>query len=508
MYDFVIVGGGVVGASIAYYLSRYDNSLLLIESGKDVSLGASKANSAIIHAGYDPKTGTLKAQLNVKGASLYKDLCQKLNVPFKEQATLVVAKSEEEKKSLNILLKRGEANGVVGGVILEGEELKKKEPLLKDNINSAYYVPSAVASPYELTIALIEVAQENGMILNLNSQVIGIEENQDQSLTLKVQHGKELEEIQARYIINCAGAGSAEIASYLGDESFKINLVRGEYLLFDYDSKYPLKSTIFPLPDPQKGKGVLITLTPDGNILLGPTSDPIDSPQDTSTHLEVLKGVWDKVDEIVSKKPPIGKLIRSFSGIRSKIERKDGIKDFLIGFSSYNSHLYNVAGIDSPGLSSAPAIALYLIDEFKEKNLLGKEKEIFQERREEYKGRSCKKLDILKADEKTRLTLGTPDRIICRCQSVREETIRDAAKKWNEPLSVDGIKRRTRASMGFCQGSYCKERIKEVLADEYAKKKEEIEERDEKYSLKRPPIIEVKKSLLELDSMKKVNEND
>lgn len=496
MYDFVIVGGGVVGASLSYFLSRYNNTILLIESGKDVSLGASKANSAIIHAGYDPKEGTLKAKLNVKGASLYKSLCEKLGVTYRDQETLVIAKNEEEYKILKDLHKRGEANGVKGGVIIEKEEALKKEPILRSDIAGAYCVPSGVASPYELTVALIEVAQKNGIELRLETTLEGAKEEEG-GLVLTVKEKGEVKEIKARYLINCAGVGSEKVANFLGDDSFKIKLVKGEYLLFDYHEKYAINGTLFPVPDPVKGKGVLINLTPDKNILLGPTSDICVGGEDTSTHLEKLEEIWEKSKDIVEVLPPIGKLIRSFSGIRSKIERKDKKKDFLIGFSEKSARLYNVAGIDSPGLSSAPAIALYVIEELKEKGLIAEEKREWIEGRSWYEGRREEKLEILKADEKTRLPLGDSERIVCRCQSVREKTIRDAARRWSYPLTVEGVKRRTRAGMGFCQGSFCCERVKEVLSDEYKVAKEEILIRDEINIPERPKIQDIKKKLLE-----------
>lgn len=194
---------------------------------------------------------------------------------------------------------------------------------------------------------------------------------------------------------------------------------------------------------------------------------------------------------------PVGKLIRSFSGIRTKIERRDSQKDFLIGFSEKSPYLYHVAGIDSPGLSASPAIALYVREELKEKGILKEEKESWQESRKAYKGIRVPKLEILKADEKTRLPLGDPERIICRCQSVREESIRDAAVRWKYPLSVEGVKRRTRAGMGFCQGSFCCERVREVLSDVYGVSKEETQIRDEFFSPLRPKIAEVKKKILE-----------
>lgn len=311
MYDFVIVGGGVIGASLSYFLSAYKNSILLIERGRDVSLGASKANSAIIHAGYDPKEGTLKAKLNVQGASLFPSLCEKLGVLYREQKTLVVARDKKEREILHSLLERGIANGVKGGLILEREEALKEEPLLKEDIEAVYCVPSGVGNPYELTIALIEVAQENGVELKLETKLEGIRE-EEEGLILEVREKGEKKEIKTRYLFNCAGAGSERVAKLLGDDSFKIHLVRGEYLLFDQDPKYPLQSTIFPVPDPVKGKGILINLTPDKNVLLGPTSYPCEEEEDTSTHWEVLEEIWEKSKDIVKFLPPRRKTYPEF----------------------------------------------------------------------------------------------------------------------------------------------------------------------------------------------------
>ena len=434
MYKIAIIGGGVVGGMIARAMSRYEKSIVIIEKENDVAMGQSKANSGIVHAGYDPVPGSLKARLNVRGSEMMEKVCQQLDVKYRRNGTLVVAFNDEDMRQLEILLQRGRENGVRGLEIVDGETVRKMEKNLSEKITGALYAPTgAVVCPYELTIHSIGNAMDNGTELMVNFCVKGLEQK-DNCWKITGEDGRTVE---AEFVINCAGAHSDEIAALAGDRSFEITGRRGEYFLLDKEASYLTDMTIFRTPGIM-GKGVLATRTVDGNILLGPTSEDINDKDDKSTSRagldSVIRREYEFFDEL-----PLDKVITQFTGVRAHGNQGD----FIINSPAAN--FINVAGIESPGLSSAPAIA-----EMVEKMLL--DMGISADVREDYISEYRKEPAY--------------GRIVCRCEEVTEGEIISAIRRNPPARDIDGIKRRTRSGMGRCQGGFCMISAAEILAEE------------------------------------------
>ncbi len=451
-YDIAVVGAGVIGSLIARELSRYNLKIALVEKCNDMAMGTSKANSAIVHAGFDAKPGTLKAKLNVEGTALMPELCKKLSVPFKPIGSLVVAFSDEETVTLNELLERGISNGVPGLEIYDAEKLREAEPNISKEAKAALWAPTAgIVCPYELTIAAAENAVVNGTDFIRNFEVKSIETRDE---TFVISDG--INEISAKYIINAAGVYCDEIASLIGDTSVHTMPRKGEYMLCDKSVGNLAKHTIFQCPS-KMGKGILVTPTVDGNLLLGPSALDIEDKSDVATTANTLSDVL----EIAKKSVPVltsREVITSFAGLRAHCDRND----FIIEPSEKNDRFINVAGIESPGLSSAPAIALYVRD-----IILGKidatEKDGFIDEREE-----PVRFRHMTNEERKALIEKNPayGRIICRCETITEGEILDAIKAPAGARDVDGVKRRTRAGMGRCQGGFCGSKVVELLARE------------------------------------------
>lgn len=451
-YDIAVIGAGVIGSLIARELSRYSLKIALVEKCNDMAMGTSKANSAIVHAGFDAKPGSLKAKLNVEGTALMPDLCKKLSVPFNPIGSLVVAFSDEETETLNELLERGNINGVPCLEIYNSEKLREVEPNISNEAKAALWAPSAgIVCPYELTIAAAENAVVNGTDFIRNFEVKSIECNDN---TFIISDGDN--EINADYIINAAGVYCDEIASLIGDTSIHTTPRKGEYMLCDKSVGKLANHTIFQCPS-KMGKGILVTPTVDGNLLLGPSALDIEDKTDVTTTADTLSAVL----EIAKKSVPVltsREVITSFAGLRAHCDRND----FIIEPSEKNEHFINVAGIESPGLSSAPAIALYVRD-----IILGKiavtEKDNFIEEREE-----PVRFRHMTNEERKALIEKNPayGRIICRCETITEGEILDAIKAPAGARDVDGVKRRTRAGMGRCQGGFCGSKVVELLARE------------------------------------------
>ena len=451
-YDVAVVGAGVIGSLIARELSRYNLKIALIEKCNDMAMGTSKANSAIVHAGFDAKPGSLKAEMNVKGTSLMPELCKKLSVPFKQIGSLVVAFSEEENETLNELLERGIINGVPGLEIYNKEKLTKAEPNISSEAVSALWAPSAgIVCPYELTIAATENAVVNGTDFIRNFEVKSIEYTDN---VFVISNGEY--EIKSSFVINSAGVYCDEIASLIGDTSIHTLPRKGEYMLCDKSVGKLANHTIFQCPS-KMGKGILVTPTVDGNLLLGPSALDIEDKNDVTTTADTLSEVL----EIAKKSVPVltsREVITSFAGLRAHCDRND----FIIEPSEKNEHFINVAGIESSGLSSAPAIALYVKD-----IILGKidatEKDNFVEEREE-----PVRFRHMSNEERKALIEKNPayGRIICRCETITEGEILDAINAPAGARDVDGVKRRTRAGMGRCQGGFCGSKVVELLARE------------------------------------------
>ena len=451
-YDVAVVGAGVIGSLIARELSRYNLKIALVEKCNDMAMGTSKANSAIVHAGFDAKPGSLKAKLNVEGAALMPELCKKLSVPFKPVGSLVVAFSDEEIETLNELLERGKSNGVPGLEIYNTEKLREAEPNISDEAKAALWAPSAgIVCPYELTIAAAENAVVNGTDFIRNFEVNSLQFINNSFI---ISDGEK--EIEADYIINSAGVYCDEIAALIGDTSIHTTPRKGEYMLCDKSIGKLANHTIFQCPS-KMGKGILVTPTVDGNLLLGPSALDIEDKNDVSTTAETLADILD----IAKKSVPClttRDVITSFAGLRAHCSRND----FIIEPSEMNDHFINVAGIESPGLSSAPAIAVYVRDIILGKIDVNKKADFIDEREEPVRFRH------MSNEERKAVIAKNPayGRIICRCETITEGEILDAIHAPAGARDVDGVKRRTRAGMGRCQGGFCGSKVVELLARE------------------------------------------
>lgn len=451
-YDVAVVGAGVIGSLIARELSRYNIKIALVEKCNDMAMGTSKANSAIVHAGFDAKPGSLKAKLNVEGTAIMPELCKKLSVPYKPVGSLVVAFSDEEIETLNELLERGNINGVPGLEIYDCNKLHEVEPNINDEAKAALWAPSAgIVCPYELTIAAAENAVVNGVEFIRNFEVNSIECSDG---TFVISNGED--SIKTEYIINAAGVFCDEIASLIGDTSIHTTPRKGEYMLCDKSVGKLANHTIFQCPS-KMGKGILVTPTVDGNLLLGPSALDIEDKSDVSTTSETLSEIL----KIAKKSVPsltTREVITSFAGLRAHCSRND----FIIEPSEKNDKFINVAGIESPGLSSAPAIALFVKDIILSKINAELKSDFIEEREEPVRFRH------MTNDERKALIEKNPayGRIICRCETITEGEILDAIHAPAGARDVDGVKRRTRAGMGRCQGGFCGSKVVELLARE------------------------------------------
>ena len=450
MFDVVVIGAGVVGGLVARELSRYELSVCILEKCSDVALGATRANSAIVHAGYDAKEGSLKAKLNVQGSKMMESVAEELGVKYKRNGSLVVGFNDEDRKTLEGLLERGTKNGVEGLRVIDREEILSLEPNIGAGVTVALHAPTgAIICPYELCMAAVGNAMDNGVSLKLDFDVKKIEKlNTGYRITSKN------DTVEAKFVINCAGVFSDEIAKLAGDDSFTVNPRRGEYMLLDRECGELVSHTIFRCPS-KMGKGILVSPTVDGNLILGPTAEDIEDKEDTKTTAEGLAKVRAQAGEQVSG-INFGKVITSFTGLRSTGSTGDFVINERDGF-------INCAGIESPGLSSSPAIATYVADILRGAGLEMKEKADFDGRR-----RPAHYYKELTLDEKNEIIKEHPEfaHVICRCETVTEGEILEAIRTNPKPRDVDGVKRRTRASMGRCQGGFCTPYIIDLLAAE------------------------------------------
>ncbi len=451
MYDVVIIGAGVVGAMVARKLSAYQLKICVLEKENDVAMGASKANSAIIHAGFDAKEGSLKAALNVKGNEMMPQIAKELGVPFKNNGSLVIGFCDEDRKELEKLLERGQKNGVKGLRIIEKDELKKLEPNIHDNAICALDAPTGgIICPYELTLAAIGNAMDNGADLKLNWEVNAIEQS-EAGFTLFSGEDK----IESRFVINAAGVYSDAIAHMVGDDSFSVHPRRGEYLLLDKECGNLVSHTIFRTPS-EKGKGILVSPTVDNNLLLGPTAVDIQDKENKETTRDGFDHIIKETLENVAG-VPLNQVITSFCGLRAV----GSTGDFII--TSPRPGFINLAGIESPGLTASPAIALHACELLKAQGLSLVEKTDYSPTRE-----PMHRFRNSSVSEKNEWIKKDPayGKIVCRCESVTEGEILKAIKTNPRPRDLDGVKRRTRAQMGRCQGGFCSPYIIELLAQE------------------------------------------
>lgn len=455
MYDVIIIGGGVVGCSIARELSKYDIKVALIEKEDDVaSGGASKANSAILHAGYDPLPGTLKAKLNVKGNEMFDELCKDLDVPMKRVGSLVAAFSKDEVESLYKLYDRGLKNGVKKMSIISGDMVKEIEPNINDTIVAALYAKTAgIICPYGFVIALAENAAQNGVEFIFNQEVISIKKEED-GFIVKTQSN----EYFSKYVVNAAGLYSDVINDMVGGKHFTVHPRKGEYLILDKEEGYIANTVIFQVPT-KMGKGILVSPTVDGNLLIGPTAEDIEDKEFRGTTAEGLEKAILGAKKSVAKFNE-RKTITQFTGVRS-VPDVEG-EDFIIGESDVKGFI-NVAGIESPGFTSSPAIAEMVVQILKDSGLKMAEKDNFNPKR-----KPVIRFNELTDEERNELIKKDPSygRVICRCETVTEGEIIDAIRRPVGAKSIDGVKRRVRAGMGRCQGGFCSPRVLEILSRE------------------------------------------
>ncbi len=456
MYDVVIIGAGVVGASIARELSKYKLKTLVLDKENDVGNVTSMANSAIVHSGYDPKPGTKKAFHNVRGNSLYDDIAKNLDVEFKRIGSLTCAINEEELEVIEHYLPRAKENNVEVK-LLNKEETKAVEPFISDNVIASLYAPSAgIINPFELTVALMENAIDNGVALKLNTEVIDVTRTNN-GYIVKTND----EEIEAKVVVNSAGLYSDKVARMLGIDTFEVKPRKGEYFVLDHFNKPFVSHVIFPTPT-AKGKGILVTPTTHGNYLVGPSSEWVEDKEDLSTDKLTLDAVRSKSSTLVNN-IPFQYMIRQFSGLRATGSTGDFIIENHDGFIV-------LGGIESPGLASAPSIALEVVDLVKENITLEENKDFNPVRRK------INRLSKMSEEERNELIKADPryGRIVCRCESISEGEVVDAIHRNAGARTIKGVKKRCRPGFGKCQGGFCEPLIVEILARELNKDPMEI----------------------------------
>lgn len=452
MYDVAIIGAGVVGSAIAREFSKYQVKACVIEREEDVCCGTSKANSAIIHAGFDAVPGTWKAKLNVRGSEMMENLSKELDFSYKRNGSLVVCTKDQDPEDLKELMKKGQENGVKDLRIAEREELLQMEPNLSDDVVAALVAPTgAIVCPFEMTMAFAENACVNGVEFFLNTEVKNIEKIET---GYKISTSKQM--IEAKVVINAAGVYADTFHNMVSDNKLDIVARKGEYMLMDKTAGTHVSHTVFQLPG-KMGKGVLVTPTVHGNLLVGPTATDIENKEGVNTTRAGLDSLGLTAGNSV-KNVPFRQVITSFAGLRA--HEKGG--DFVIGEVSDAEGFFDAAGIESPGLSSAPAIGELIAGQVAEKlNLVKKEK--FEGTR-----KGILRPEKLSIEERNALIKKQPEygNIICRCEMITEGEIMDAIHRPLGARSLDGVKRRTRAGMGRCQSGFCSPKTMEILERE------------------------------------------
>lgn len=458
MVDVAIIGCGVTGAAVAYQLAKKQVSVLILEAENDVSMGTTKANSAILHAGYDPEPGTSMARLNVRGSALAKEICAALDVPYKQTGSFVVAFGPKQEKTLQRLYENGAANGVPGLEILSGDEARALEPNLSPEITAALHAPSAaIVSPWEFALAMAENAVQNGADLHLETRVTGLAPTEG-GWKIATTKG----DFEARFVVNAAGVDAGRVHAMAAPENFVTRPCRGEYYLLDKSAGSTVGRVIFQCPT-AAGKGVLVAPTVHGNLIVGPNAQDVANSADTATTAMGLA----QVAQSARKSVPgvdLSACIRNFAGIRANTDRPD----FVIQWAAPG--FLDLAGMKSPGLSAAAAVGEEAAALLQRAGLVLKEKEnpVTTRKRIRFKE--------LPGEEKAALIAREPSygRVICRCERVTEGEIIAACHTAIPPRSIDGVKRRVGAGMGRCQGGFCGPRVMEILSRELGKSPLEI----------------------------------
>lgn len=465
MYDVLIIGGGVTGAAIARELSRYDLKTALFEKGEDVCSGTSKANSGIAHAGFDAVPGSWKAKMNIRGSQMMEELSRKLDFPYKRNGSLVLCFDEKDRPRLEKLLQQGKENGVEELEILEKKELLALEPALSEEVVCALHAPTGgIVCPFKLTIALAENAAVNGVEFHLNEGVKRVQPGTVEGYTVETGKGT----YETRIVVNAAGLYGDEIHNQVSGEKLHITPRKGEYCLMDKKIGQLVSHTIFQMPTAM-GKGVLVTPTVHGNLMVGPTATDISDKEGVDTTAEGLDEVLKKAALSV-KSLPRGVTITSFAGLRAHEDHDD----FILGEVKDAPGFFDAVGIESPGLTSAPAIGEWMAEKIVEKlrkTQKVEEKKAFQETRKDIPN-----IASMDQAEAAALIAENPayGTIICRCEKVTEGEIIDAIRRPLGVRSLDGIKRRTRAGMGRCQAGFCSTKVMDILARELGIPLEEV----------------------------------
>lgn len=450
--DVVVIGGGIVGTAVLRELSKYDLKCILVEKEPDLAMGTTKANSAILHAGFDAPTGSLKAITNVRGNKLYHELEQELDLDIKWTGSLVAATTDEEMATLQELLERGKANGVEGLKILSREEVLQKEKNLT-SVKGALWAPSAgVCWPFGAALAFARCAVQNGAEVMRDCRVLGFIKEDGRITGVETSQGV----IKTKYVVNAAGVYADEIAKLAGDESFTITPRKGEYILFDKTACSSLVfGVVFPTPT-KKSKGILVCTTTHGNTFIGPNAQDMEDKEDHAVTAEGMNEIIASARKLIPNLP-MGAAITEFSGLRAV----SSTGDFIIGASAV-AGLYNAAGMQSPGLTAAPAVAEMLAEAIV--------KDSGAQAKADFKAELPKKhvFNRLNWDKQAELIKENSlyGRVICRCETITEAEIVEAIHESCGARTVDGVKRRTRAGMGRCQGGFCGPRVTQILARE------------------------------------------
>ena len=452
MYDVIILGCGVVGAAAAYHLARYPLDVAVLEAQNDVANGTTKANSAIIHAGYDPEPGTLMAQLNVEGNRMAGDICQKLQVPFARVGSLVLAFDEGDLQTLRTLYHRGIQNGVPGLELLDAAQVRQTEPNLSGEVVGALYAPTAgIVDPWQYALAMAEVAVVNGVTLHCSAPATAITPVEG-GYAVTTPKGV----FEGKYILNATGVFSDQVHRLLEEPDYAITPNRGEYYLLDKSQGHQVSHVVFQCPN-EKGKGVLVTPTIHGNLLVGPNAQLVADRHDLGNTAQGLAFVREQALRSV---PGLnfGENIRNFAGLRANSTRSD----FILEESQTHPGFFDLAGIKSPGLAASAAIGKWACDRILEKEPHPGAKPDFVDQR------SHVMFQHLSPQEKNALIARDPryGRVICRCETVTEGEIVDALHAPIPPYTINGVKRRCNAGMGRCQGGFCAPRVQAIIARE------------------------------------------
>lgn len=476
MYNSIIIGAGVVGCAVARELSKYTAAVCVLEKGSDVSEGTTKANSAIVHAGYDAKPGSAKAHYNVWGNRLYQSLTEELDVPFIRNGSLVLCLHEQNRSQLEELKKRGEQNDVPFLRIVERTELKQLEPHVTDQAVCALLAPTGgIVCPFSLCVALAENACENGASFFFDQKAVRIEQTQRGFLVYTENRC-----FESKTVVNAAGVYADQISRMAGGMIFDITPRRGEYCVLDKQVGNLVSHTLFQLPGP-KGKGVLVTPTVHSNLIIGPNAEDVEDKEDVATTQRGIDSVLETAKLSVDMLP-INRIITSYAGLRAH----PGSDDFYVGEDEKISGLFHAAGIESPGLTAAPAIGVDLSRRIAQQLGLKPRQEFKRTRK------AIQKFSEMNEEQRQRAIEKNPayGNIVCRCETVTEAEVVEAIHRVPGARTLDGVKRRTRCGTGRCQGGFCLPRVSDILSRELNLPMESITKKGGNSSIVKGPVYE------------------